>query len=215
MTGLQVSKTRSLILSNENSCLGTEGLPAQLMKPFERVVRKPKAADSWTELKSLYDSQPLGIFAREDLAKASAVKTTKTSLFDELMNEEHNLLTKTFARNAFEEQIQWTEEGKLWHFPIDNEFKWDDEANTSFVDHVFVERLLNEKRYGFPKAGPVRHFMELVCVGLSKNAFMSANQKREVVSWFANYFKDKYAIIEKAVADAEKAKAREQAAASQ
>jgi len=29
--------------------------------------------------------------------------------------------SKFFPHNAFEEMIQWTEEEKLWKFPIDNE----------------------------------------------------------------------------------------------
>ncbi|KAF6029598.1 mRpS31 [Bugula neritina] len=38
--------------------------------------------------------------------------------------------SKFFPHNAFEEMIQWTEEGKLWKFPIDNEQGMDEEHNT-------------------------------------------------------------------------------------
>ena len=37
-------------------------------------------------------------------------------------------------------------------------------------------------------AGPVRHFMELVVTGLSKNPHYSAKRKREMVKWYKKYF---------------------------
>lgn len=37
-------------------------------------------------------------------------------------------------------------------------------------------------------AGPVRHFMELVVTGLSKNPYYTAEEKKDVVAWYKNYF---------------------------
>ena len=37
-------------------------------------------------------------------------------------------------------------------------------------------------------AGPVRHFMEMVVTGLSKNPHYSAMEKREHVQWYRGYF---------------------------
>lgn len=37
-------------------------------------------------------------------------------------------------------------------------------------------------------AGPVRHFMELVVTGLSKNPFYTAKEKQEYVKWYRKYF---------------------------
>ncbi|EFP09613.1 hypothetical protein CRE_25457 [Caenorhabditis remanei] len=88
--------------------------------------------------------------------------------------------------NSFEEQIDWTTKGKQWEYPIDNEFKMGDEAGVSFIDHVFLERHLPS--LGIPKTGPIAHFMHLVCVGLSKNPYMTAAKKREHLKWFADYF---------------------------
>ncbi len=34
---------------------------------------------------------------------------------------ELRLLSTPAPRNALEEMILWTEQGKLWHFPVDNE----------------------------------------------------------------------------------------------
>lgn len=56
----------------------------------------------------------------------------------------------------------------------------------SFLDHVFLEPYL--AKHNLPKTGPVAHFMELVCVGLSKNPYMTAAKKREHLDWFANFF---------------------------
>ena len=36
-------------------------------------------------------------------------------------------------RNAFEEQIEWTKQGKMWPYPIDNEWLIGPEQNVSFI----------------------------------------------------------------------------------
>ena len=55
----------------------------------------------------------------------------------------------------------------------------------SFVDHVFLERHLEP---WCPPAGPLRDFMEVVCVTLSKNAFMTGAKKKDYIDWFRDYF---------------------------
>ncbi|CAI4230426.1 unnamed protein product [Auanema sp. JU1783] len=98
--------------------------------------------------------------------------------------------------NDFEQQIEWTTSGKQWQYPIDNEFKLGAEANVPFVEHIFLERHL--KTLGIPNKGPVAHFMHLVCVGLSKNPYMTAEKKIEHLKWFANYFsKEKQELVHK------------------
>jgi len=98
--------------------------------------------------------------------------------------------------------IELTEAGKLWKYPIDNEQDFD-EHNVGFHEHVFFDDLLDE---GFPKTGPIRHFMELVTVGLSKNPYMSVEKKLEQIQWFREFFEkrqkeiEQYAEQEKAVA---------------
>jgi len=54
------------------------------------------------------------------------------------------------------------------------------EKAIGFHEHVFLERHLSP---WCPKAGPIRHFMELVCVGLSKNPHITAQRKRDVIQW--------------------------------
>ena len=46
---------------------------------------------------------------------------TRSTLFDKLEAEDTKQLMTLPPTNAFEEMIRWTEEGKLWTFPIDNE----------------------------------------------------------------------------------------------
>ncbi|XP_068226563.1 small ribosomal subunit protein mS31-like [Palaemon carinicauda] len=90
--------------------------------------------------------------------------------------------------NAFQEMIQWTKQGKLWTFPIDNEVGLEAEKQIGFHEHVFLEHHLE----GWcPKRGPVRHFMELVCTGLSKNPYLSVERKKRHIMWYKNYFESK------------------------
>uniref|UniRef100_A0A8P4K5R3 Small ribosomal subunit protein mS31 n=1 Tax=Dicentrarchus labrax TaxID=13489 RepID=A0A8P4K5R3_DICLA len=97
--------------------------------------------------------------------------------------------------NGFDEMIQWTKEGKMWQYPINNEAGLEEEASVSFHEHIFLERHLEE---GFPHQGPVRHFMMLVVAGLSKNPYLTVQQKREHISWFRDYFKQKEGVLKEA-----------------
>ncbi len=49
----------------------------------------------------------------------------------------------------------------------------------------------------FPKTGPIRVFMELVCTGLSKNPYMTVQKKMNHLEWFQEYFEDKVADIQR------------------
>lgn len=68
------------------------------------------------------------------------------------------------------------------------------EVNVDFHEHVFLDHLLDE---GFPKTGPIRHFMELVVHGLSSNPYMTVEKKHGHIAWFREYFKKRGAEIEK------------------
>ena len=54
-----------------------------------------------------------------------------------------------------------------------------------FHEHVFLEHHIEE---WCPTAGPVRHFMEVVCVGLQKNPYITVEKKLSHLEWFKNYF---------------------------
>ncbi|KAG8124350.1 putative 28S ribosomal protein [Naja naja] len=109
-------------------------------------------------------------------------------------------ITSNFSpQNGFEEMIQWTKEGKLWEFPIDNEVGLEDDAE--FYEHIFLDKHLAD----FPKEGPIRHFMELVACGLSKNPYLSVKQKVEHIQWFRDYFKEKEQLLKEIEANEKEA----------
>ncbi|KHJ49584.1 hypothetical protein D918_00711 [Trichuris suis] len=96
-------------------------------------------------------------------------------------------------RSGFEEMIQWTREGKLYPYPIDNGYLWF-ENNHHFHEHVFLEPYVENR---IPNEGPIRRFMDLVMHGLSTNPYMSVQKKREHLDWFVDYFQKKEADIER------------------
>ncbi|CAD5207925.1 unnamed protein product [Bursaphelenchus okinawaensis] len=105
------------------------------------------------------------------------------------------------CENAFEEQIQWTEEGKLWPYPINNEYMLGDEERVHFSEHIFLDSYLQKHKH-LPKTGPIAHFMELVVVGLSKNPYMTLKKKHAHLDSFAEFFNtERIKEIEKMHAD--------------
>ena len=66
-----------------------------------------------------------------------------------------------------------------------------------FHEHIFLEPLLAD----FPTKGPLRHFMELVCVGLSKNPYVTVAEKRQHIAWFKTYFAEKKHILDEVIVD--------------
>lgn len=145
----------------------------------------------------------------------------RPTLWDIEFAKQLSLSINNQPRNGLEEMIQWTKEGKLWQYPINNEdgdsypqdidFLLDDdqatdlhacsisgleeEASVSFYEHVFLEKHLEE---GFPRQGPVRHFMELVVAGLSKNPYLTVQQKKDHIFWFRDYFSAKEEVLKEA-----------------
>nr|XP_061801207.1 small ribosomal subunit protein mS31-like [Nerophis lumbriciformis] len=157
------------------------GITAEL----NRVRRKRK----------LFTGRRLNIFsstANEDEAVSTFARPT---LWDADFAEQLASAANQMPRNAFEEMIQWTKEGKMWQYPIDNEAGLEEEASIPFHEHVFLDKHLEE---GFPKQGPVRHFMELVVTGLSRNPYLTVQEKKEHISWFRDYFNQKQDVLKEA-----------------
>lgn len=69
---------------------------------------------------------------------------------------------------------------------------WSEEADMDFTEHVFLEKHIEP---WCPKDGPIRHFMELVCVGLSKNPYLTVAEKRAHISFYEHYFRSKNALL--------------------
>lgn len=130
----------------------------------------------------LFGSPPLGIFEGPIEPLPEQEQMLKT--WRKCSERELSLLSTKPPRNALEEFILWTEQGKLWKFPIDNE-QGLDYSGEKFHQHVFLEQHLNP---WCPKGGPIRHFMETVCVALSKNPYASVQYKLDTIDWFRQYF---------------------------
>ncbi|VDN14370.1 unnamed protein product, partial [Dibothriocephalus latus] len=138
------------------------------------------------------------------------------AVFDEVEALELSTYRSKNIANKFEELMQWTLDGKLWRYPIDNEQAhfccpfyplsinanfisppgWDSENNTGFEDHVFLNRFLDRTS---KKPAPLTAFMELVCTGLAQNPYLDSTEKRKHLEWFEGYFKTKAGQIEAAV----------------
>lgn len=155
----------------------------------------------------------LGIF--KSLPEAQTQDAVQLTTWQAMEEREIRLSTFVTPQNVFQELMQWTDQGKLWRFPINNEqgfiiiipsnivfvllllianyiLGMEEEEKVHFSEHVFMERHLKD---WCPKKGPIRHFMELVCVGLSKNHWLTVEEKVGHITWYKNYFEDKKALL--------------------
>ncbi|XP_078078450.1 small ribosomal subunit protein mS31 isoform X2 [Mustelus asterias] len=142
--------------------------------------------------KGLYTGKKLNIFPVHTGESEDVPETVSLpSLWDTEMANHIAAVTEQLPRNGFEEMIRWTKEGKLRQFPVNNEAGLEAEEGVEFHEHIFLEKHLN----GFPEQGPIRHFMELVINGLSKNPYLTVHQKIEHIDWFRQYFHEKEDIL--------------------
>lgn len=65
----------------------------------------------------LFGSKPLGIFTDPSMLK----DVPECTMWRTLNDRELKLSVTHPPANHFQQLIQWTEQGKLWRFPIDNE----------------------------------------------------------------------------------------------
>jgi len=155
-----------------------------------RMPYQPKVSIKDYTPKDLFSGEALDIFPKDDVSQKEYRSFTPT--WDALAEREMRLSVSHPPENAFEEMIQWTKHGKLWKFPIDNEIGLEEEKKVGFHEHVFLERNLS----GWcAQRGPVRHFMELVCTGLSKNPHLTVERKKDHIMWYKNYFAEKEAVL--------------------
>ncbi|TDG43415.1 hypothetical protein AWZ03_010185 [Drosophila navojoa] len=156
-------------------------------RPQRHVKRE---AETFSGSVNLYGGEPLGIFTKGDVKLQDSPDILST--WSMLNDRDLKLHAAHPPANYFEQMIQWTDQGKVWRFPIDNEQDMQEEVNVDFSEHIFLEQHLE----GWcPNKGPIRHFMELVCVGLSKNPYVTAQEKKEHILWFRDYFEAKKDIL--------------------
>ncbi|XP_041116216.1 28S ribosomal protein S31, mitochondrial-like [Polyodon spathula] len=148
--------------------------------------------DAVRRRKSLFTGKRLNIFpSMTDTTETEPKEVSVPSLWDIELAGQIAAVIKHLPRNGFEEMIQWTKDGKLWQYPINNEAGLEEESDVPFHEHVFLDSHLED----FPKQGPVRHFMELVINGLSKNPYLTVKQKIEHIEWFRGYFQQKEDVL--------------------
>ncbi|XP_026972232.1 small ribosomal subunit protein mS31 isoform X2 [Sagmatias obliquidens] len=140
--------------------------------------------------KNIFKGKRLNIFELKAVTEEAPETEAVPSLWDVEFAKQLAAVNEQPFQNGFEEMIQLTKEGKLWEFPINNEAGFDDDGS-EFHEHIFLDKYLED----FPKQGPIRHFMELVTCGLSKNPYLSVKQKVEHIEWFRNYFNEKRDIL--------------------
>lgn len=147
--------------------------------------------------KTAFSAKRLNIFSAATDQETEPELAAGPGLWDADFADQLIQMTNQSPRNGFEEMIQWSQEGKLWQYPINNEAGMEEEADVPFHEHVFLQHHLNDS---FPQHGPVRHFMELVITGLSKNHHLTVQQKLEHIAWFRDYFHQKQEILKEAEA---------------
>lgn len=204
ITGMQVDKegakkgkgvqlTRSNVVRKAIEKKGAKG-QEYLKSAQSRERRRPLEAIHPTGASvKLFEGESLNIFTDPAALKDSPdiLQTWK-----KLQDRELRLAVTHPPANYFQKMALWTEQGKLWKFPIDNEQGLLEEAKVSFTEHIFLDEHLEP---WCPKRGPIRHFMELVCVGLSKNYFITAQEKKEHILWFRDYFEDKKDLLKQVI----------------
>jgi small subunit ribosomal protein S31 len=167
--------------------------------------RGPRERTEQKVIVNLFDAKPLNIFqsasnvddpletwSRLEKRELRLAVTHPPRNYFGMSIQSFLFVTHFNIQNILEKMMQWTDQGKVWKFPIDNEQGMDLEMATDFTEHVMLEMHLE----GWcPTRGPIRHFMELVCVGLGKNNFLSAQEKKEHILWYKEYFESKSDVL--------------------
>ncbi|XP_046753430.1 28S ribosomal protein S31, mitochondrial [Diprion similis] len=202
MKGIKIDRTKPQQYQHQSTSRA-EQVQAIIKKntqnyPNDEHMRRPTEFSRPSQLTKVVNARvdidsgnPLNIFKVDPQAVVDP-NTPTLQTWDRLHKRELKLLVTHPPSHFIDQMIQWTEQGRLWRFPINNEQDLTIDQEEHFSDHVFLEPYLE----GWcPKKGPIRHFMELVCVGLSKNAFMTAKEKKEHIMWFKEYFDKKRDLL--------------------
>ncbi|XP_010285666.1 PREDICTED: 28S ribosomal protein S31, mitochondrial, partial [Phaethon lepturus] len=94
----------------------------ELDEDGQRTKPERFSPQSFDSTRSLKVGRRLNIFTKASTETENALKTVSSpTIWDLEFAKEIAAITAQPPRNGFEEMIQWTKEGILWEFPIDNE----------------------------------------------------------------------------------------------
>lgn len=133
-------------------------------------------------------------YATNKRYQAEGLQSKQLKVWNNLRDLQNQMIEMRLPLNGFEEMIQMTEEGRLWRYPIDNEFGLDAERQVPFEEHVFLEKHLED----FPQNEAVRAFMGFIVAGLARNPWMTVDRKREAIKYYKDYFESKRDIYKQA-----------------
>ncbi|KAI6649801.1 28S ribosomal protein S31, mitochondrial [Oopsacas minuta] len=143
-------------------------------------IRKGEKTDTYSPFKR--DLTPL--FSYKDRSQlfikptnAITLSVQKESPFERDLQESTKFLNSLLYSNPFKDM---KEESYDMNYPVNNEDGQPTEKGVSFKDHVILDHFYKD----FPKTGEIRNFMELVITGLSQNAYLTPEEKKEHIDWF-------------------------------
>lgn len=155
----------------------------------KQFVERKRVRSFKTTADLIASETPLNIFdVTQKFTSEPSLKMWSSFEHKELLR-----ITRFEPLNWYDQCIVWTEEGKLWQFPINNEQGMDEEAKVDFTEHLFLDHHIES---WCPQEGPIRYFMELVLVGLSKNPFITVKEKVEILEWYHKYFMQHQSLLE-------------------
>lgn len=161
-------------IMDENYCLQ---LVSDFVKPTKKVAKNET---------HLFSKESLRVFLKTSIQRDELI--IPLHKWKDLQQSEFNSIIATSPRNHYKKHILWTKQNKVWKFPIDNQQGIGNESKYNFSQHLFLDRNVSACSV---KDGAFKHFMELICVGLSKNSYLTVKEKEANILWFENYFQQK------------------------
>ena len=154
--------------------------------PMENLEKLRKGEKP--EVLSLLKRDAMPLFSQKNSSELFVKPTSSTVLaterntpFERELQESQKFLNSLIYSNPFKAK---KEDPYDLSYPVNNEDGQPAEKGVSFKDHVILDHLYE----GFPKTGEIRNFIELVITGLSQNAYLTPEEKREHVDWFKREF---------------------------
>lgn len=74
---------------------------------------------NYRKVEEVFAGKPSGIFNNAVFQPNDSIP--KLTVWENYAQKELELIVTHPPANGFEKMIHWTKQGKLWHFPIDNE----------------------------------------------------------------------------------------------